>query len=62
MVDGANGFLVEKWNPPALAEKMNYFIEHPEQIEKMGHRSYEIAQEKFDANKVNLRLLKIMGL
>lgn len=62
VVDGANGFLVEKWNPPALAEKMNYFIEHPEQIEKMGHKSYEIAQEKFDANKVNLRLLKIMGL
>ena len=62
VVDGVNGFLVEKWNPDALAEKMIYFIEHPEQIEKMGHESYKIAQEKFDADKVNQRLLTMMGL
>ncbi len=62
VVDGVNGFLVEKWNPQALAEKMIYFIEHPEQIKKMGEESYKIAQEKFDVNKVNKRLLKILGL
>ena len=62
VIDGVNGFLVEKWNPDALAEKMIYFIEHPEQIEKMGHESYKIAQEKFDADKVNQRLLTMMGL
>lgn len=57
-----NGFLVQKWNPEALAEKMIYFIEQPEQIEKMGYESYKIAQEKFDAAKVNQRLLNILGL
>lgn len=62
VVDGINGFLVEKWNPQALADKMIYFIEHPEQIKKMGYESYKIAQEKFDADKVNQRLLKLMGL
>ena len=58
--DGVNGFLVEKCNPQALAEKMIYFIENQEQIRKMGCESYKIAQEKFDANQVNERLLHIL--
>lgn len=62
VVDGVNGFLVEKWNPEALAEKMIYFIENPEQIAIMGQESYKIAQEKFDAQKVNQRLLKMIGI
>lgn len=62
VVDGVNGFLVEKWNPEALAEKMIYFIEHPEEIKKMGYESYKIAQDKFDANKVNKRLINMLGL
>ncbi|ENX10979.1 glycosyltransferase family 4 protein [Acinetobacter variabilis] len=62
VVDGVNGFLVPKWNPEALAEKMIYFIEHPEQIQLMGAESYKIAVEKFDAKKVNQRLINILGL
>ena len=62
VIDGVNGFLVEKWNPQALAEKMIYFIEHPEQIKKMGYESYKIAQDKFDAHKVNKRLINMLGL
>lgn len=59
---GVNGFIVVKWNPAALAEKMIYFIEYPEQTEKMGYESYKMAQDKFDAEKVNQRLLNILGL
>ena len=62
VIDGVNGFLVEKWNPQALAEKMIYFIEHPEEIKKMGYESYKIAQDKFDADKVNKRLIDMLGL
>lgn len=62
VIDGVNGFLVEKWNPKALADKMIYFIEHPEQIKAMGDKSYKLAQEKFDADKVNKRLINMLGL
>ena len=62
VVDGVNGFLVPKWNPEALAKKMIYFIEHPEQVRLMGAESYKIAVEKFDAEKVNQRLVNILGL
>ncbi|MBJ8423402.1 glycosyltransferase family 4 protein [Acinetobacter bereziniae] len=62
VVDGVNGFLVPKWNPEALADKMCYFIENPEQVNIMGLESYKIAQEKFDAEKVNSKLIEIMGL
>ena len=62
VIDGVNGFLVEKWSPQTLAEKMIYFIEHPEDIKKMGYESYKIAQDKFDAHKVNKRLINMLGL
>ena len=62
VIDGVNGFLVPKWNIQALADKMCYFIEHPEQVNIMGMRSREIAQEKFDVNRVNEKLFEIMGL
>ena len=62
VINGLNGFLVPKWNSEALAEKMCYFIENPEQVNIMGLQSYKIAQEKFDAEKVNSKLIEIMGL
>lgn len=62
VINKQNGFIVQKWNPEALAEKMIYFIEHPEKIHVMGVESYKIAVEKFDAEKVNQRLINILGL
>ncbi|MHA3114179.1 glycosyltransferase family 4 protein [Acinetobacter sp. ANC 4193] len=62
VIDGQNGFIVPKWNPQAVAEKMIYFIEHPEKTQIMGEASYKIAIEKFDANKVNKKLMDILGL
>ena len=62
VVDGVNGFLVPKWNPTVLAEKMTFFIENQEKIKVMGKASYFIAKEKFDSNKVNQKLLDILGL
>lgn len=62
VVDEVNGFIVPRWNPERLAEKMIYFIEHPEKTQIMGEASHKIAIEKFDANKVNQKLMDILGL
>lgn len=62
VIDGVNGFLVPKWNASALAEKMIFFIENPEAIRAMGQESHKLAVERFDADKVNARLIKILGL
>ena len=62
VIDGVNGFLVPKWDAEALVEKMCYFIENPEKVNMMGQESYIIAQEKFDSEKVNSKLLEIIGL
>ena len=62
VINTKNGFIVPKWNPEALAEKMIYFIKNPEKIREMGDVSYQIATNKFDAEKVNQRLINILGL
>lgn len=62
VVDGVNGFLIPPWEPQALAEKMIYFIQNPEKVEIMGAESYRMAREKFDATKVNRRLMALLGL
>lgn len=60
VLDGVNGYLVPPWEPKALANKMIYLIEHPEEIERMGRESHAIACERFDVNKVNVILANIL--
>lgn len=57
---GENGFLVRPRDGDALAEAMERFIENPELVSAMGKRSREIAEEKFDVDKVNAFLLSII--
>lgn len=60
VIDGQNGFLIPKWNVPALVSAMEYFILNPSEITHMGLESYQIAVEKFDGKKVNQKLLNII--
>ncbi len=60
--DGVNGFIAPRWNAQALAEKMIYFIKNPTEIVRMGIESHRIAADRFDSNKVNQRLVEILGL
>jgi len=62
VVEGENGFLVPVRNAQALAEAMQRFLENPKLIPSMGHRSREIAVEKYDVQKVNAIMLKEMNL
>ncbi|HOZ84608.1 MAG TPA: glycosyltransferase family 4 protein [Niabella sp.] len=60
VIDGYNGFLVPRWSADALAEKMIYFIEHPEAITLMGANAYQFAKEHYDAEIVNKRLFQMI--
>ena len=62
VIDGVNGFLVPIKDSDAIAEKMIWFIEHPEAVWKMGQQSCQYASEKFDVNKVNAEMIRIMNL
>lgn len=52
-----NGFLVAKWSPDSIAEKMIFFIENPVAVNTMGKESHLMAKEIFDADKVCDKLL-----
>ena len=60
--DGVNGFLVPVKDAQAVAEKMIWFLEHPDQIANMGQQSRQYVQEKFDVHKVNAEMIRIMNL
>ena len=60
--DGKNGFLVPIKNADAVTDKMIWFIDHPASIQTMGEESLKIVKEKFDVNRVNDDMTRIMGL
>ena len=41
IIDGENGFIVEKQNPAQIAQKIIYLIENPEERMRMGQKSRE---------------------
>lgn len=62
VVPGVNGFLVPPRDPQALAQAMERFILEPALISRMGAESRKLAEERFDAWKVNERFLREMGI
>ena len=62
VISGENGYLVPKADAQALAERMIWFIENRELWQRMGQRSRELAEEKYDVHKVNAQLIEIMEL
>lgn len=62
VLEGENGFLVPIKSVDALVEAMNKFIENPALASRMGRRSREITEEKYDVHKVNAVMLRAMGI
>jgi len=62
VVDGDNGFLVPVKSVPALVKAMERFIAEPELAERMGRRSRQLAEAKYDVHQVNGRMLEEMGI
>jgi glycosyltransferase involved in cell wall biosynthesis len=50
--DGYNGFLVPPGSPSAMAEKVNWLLDHPDQARVFGCRGREIVCEKFTNTKM----------
>lgn len=62
VLNGTNGFLVPVRNSEAIAEKMVWFINHPEKLSEMGKNSRQYAEEKFDVKKINSDMMKTMRI
>ncbi|MEN1958316.1 glycosyltransferase family 4 protein [Luteimonas changyuni] len=62
VMDGDNGFLVPVQSVDALVEAMLKFIEDPALAQRMGRRSRQIAEDKYDVHKVNAVMLREMGI
>lgn len=60
--EGENGFLVPVKSVDALVTAVERFISEPELATRMGQRSREIAEEKYDVHKVNTVMLKEMDI
>jgi glycosyltransferase involved in cell wall biosynthesis len=59
---GKNGILTPVKDAEALAEAMEFFLKHPEQIAIMGRESRHYAEERYDVHKVNAVIMQEMGL
>lgn len=62
VVNGDNGFLVTPRDVGSLALAMTHFLLHPDAIDRMGRRSREIAECKYDVDTVNVQMLRHMGV
>jgi glycosyltransferase involved in cell wall biosynthesis len=62
VVDGVNGYLVPVRSVDALAAAMQRFLDDPDLARRMGAKSREIAESKYDVHKVNAVMLREMGI
>lgn len=62
VADGVNGYLVPVRDAAALAQAMLKFVNHPELIATMGLKSRRMVEDRFDVNKINPQLLKVLDL
>ncbi len=59
VLDGESGFLVPERDVDALADKLNFLIEHPELWPHMGRAGRKYVEERYDINTINDRLVEI---
>lgn len=62
VTDGENGYLVPAKDAEALADKMIYMLEHFDKAVELGNTGRKIAEDKYDAVKVNRSIMKIMNI
>lgn len=58
--EGRNGFVVSAFHPEALAERMLYFIAHPDEVVRMGNESHSMAVQIYDVNRITPMLFSML--
>ena len=58
--DKETGFLIEKHDFQTLADKLEYFIEHPQESERMGENGYRKFHDKFTLRKFEESMVDIL--
>lgn len=61
VIDGENGWLVPKADASTLAERMLWFVTHPERLETLGANSQRLAAERFDVKRINQQMVDILS-
>lgn len=57
--DGVSGFLAPERDADALAEKLNYLIQHPDLWPGMGKAGRAYVEQHYDMNKLNEELVEL---
>lgn len=60
VVNGETGWIVEKRNASALAEKMQWLIDHPQESLMMGQAGRKIYEQKFTLDVFERRMTEIL--
>lgn len=60
VVDGDNGYLIPAQSADALFEAMQQCVLHPEVLHLMGRRSRQMAEDKFDIQVINQKLMSLL--
>ena len=59
--EGKTGFLIEKHDFHTLADKLEYFIEHPQESKRMGENGYRKFHDKFTLRKFEESMVGILN-
>lgn len=62
VVEGVNGFMVPPRDVSALAAAMLKFVENPSLVATMGAESRFLAEERFDVDQINRKLMAVLGV
>lgn len=62
VTDGINGYLVPVKDVGAIVEAMEKIIADPQKTAKMAKTARQIAEEKYDVNKINLKIRQTMRI
>lgn len=57
--DGKNGYLVPERDPEAIAERLEYLINHPDVLPRLARCGRSEVEQRFDSNKLNNHLVDI---